>query len=252
MKIINKGNYSLDGRKALIIGSTGGIGCSIAHLFADEGAEVCLHYNHSFKAASEMARDIGGKVHLVQADVKNVDNIKDMYEKVKKNWDSFDLLIYCAGIHANNLYRNINETDWDSVMNVNLKGAFFCMKHAVSLLKKSKSASIVNITSIAAHRSTIYQSCYNASKAGLISLTKSMANELSVFNIRVNAVSPGPVETNMKPITLEEKQQLSKRFPLKRIAKPIDVASAVLYLSSPTSCYITGQEIIVDGGYTLL
>jgi len=246
---------SLDKKIALVTGASGGIGGETAILLAKLGAEVYIHYNNSEDQAIhvlEQIQGIGKDAHLIKCDISHAEEIKEMFFKVKKESGKLDILINNAGTWKSAYIKFLQESVWDSVFDVNLKGVAMCIKYSLNLLMKSKESIIINVASIAAQNTAIAQVTYNASKAGLISLTKNAARELAPFGIRVNAVSPGPVSTNMRIITEADQVELNKRIPLGRIAYPIDIANVIALLCSPMAQYITGQELVVDGGLTLV
>jgi 3-oxoacyl-[acyl-carrier protein] reductase len=246
---------SFENKIALVTGASGGIGGETAILLAKLGAEVYIHYNNSENQANEILKKIqmmDKKAHLIKCNISRIEEIKEMFSKVKKESGKLDILINNAGTWKSAYIKFLQESIWDDVFDVNLKGAAMCIKHSLNLLMKSKESIVINVASIAAQNTAIAQVVYNASKAGLISLTKNAARELAPFGIRVNAVSPGPVSTNMRVINESDQMELNKRIPMGRIAKPIDIANVIVLLCSPMANYITGQELVVDGGLTLI
>ncbi|MHB1392536.1 MAG: SDR family NAD(P)-dependent oxidoreductase [Clostridia bacterium] len=245
---------SLNSHIALVTGASGGIGRAVAIVLASLGADVYVHYNKSLSGAEITACEVektGRRAFLVSADLSKHQEIKQMFEYIEKQMGALDILVNNAGIWRTSYAKSLGEEEWDTVLATNLKGAFLCSKYSMKYLIKSENASIVNVSSIAATNAAVAQLSYSVSKAGLISMTKSLAKELGVFNIRVNAVAPGPVRTNMREIGEEEEKRLSKLIPLRRIAEAEDVANTIAYFCTPMAKYITGQVLCVDGGLTL-
>ena len=243
----------LKDKVALITGSSGSIGKATAVAFAKEGADIYLHYNKSMTECNKISKEIENynrKCYLIKADLTSMRDIENMFGFIQKTTGSLDILVNNAGVLKTSYIKSMTEDIWEQIISVNLKSALFCAKYAFSYLVKT-SGKIVNISSLSSFRPIIGESCYGASKAGMISLTKSMALEFGRFKINVNAVSSGPVSTNMREIDVNEREKLKKRIPLGRIAEAEDIANAVLFLCSPLSSYITGQVLNVDGGLSL-
>jgi len=243
----------LQGRIALITGAGGGIGAATARLFAAEGATVCLNdVNQS--GASDVVREIeagGGRALFVGGDVTDKKQVEEMVDKVLKTYGRLDVLVNNAGINRDSLVKKMTEDDWDAVVNINLKGTFLCAQAAAVPMMEQKSGKINNTSSIGAC-GNIGQANYAASKAGVIGLTYTLALELARYNINVNCVAPGATETAMTAGIPEEiKETMIKRIPLRRMAKPEEIAYAHLFLASAEAAYITGQVLFVDGGITL-
>ena len=243
----------LQGRIALITGAGGGIGAATARLFAAEGATVCLNdVNQS--GASDVVREIeagGGRALFVGSDVTDKKQVEEMVDKVLKTYGRLDVLVNNAGINRDSLVKKMTEDDWDAVVNINLKGTFLCAQAAAVPMMEQKSGKINNTSSIGAC-GNIGQANYAASKAGVIGLTYTLALELARYNINVNCVAPGATETAMTAGIPEEiKETMIKRIPLRRMAKPEEIAYAHLFLASAEAAYITGQVLFVDGGITL-
>ena len=238
------------GKVVLVTGAGRGIGKEIALSFAREGAKLAL-----FDLNEEGLKQVKQEIDTIsQAEyfLVNVTDLQQVIEGVNKIIDKFsrvDILINNAGITRDNLLLRLKEEDWDSVLSVNLKGAFTCSKAVARIMMKQRSGKIVNISSVIALMGNIGQANYGASKAGLIGLTKSLAKELASRNICVNAVAPGYIQTAMTDKLPEEvKNKMLEMIPLKRFGTPKDVAEAVLFLSSSAADYITGKVLTVDGG----
>ncbi|WIW69598.1 3-oxoacyl-[acyl-carrier-protein] reductase [Anaerosinus gibii] len=245
----------LDGKVALVTGASRGIGRAIAILLAKAGALVVINYAGNQEAAQSVESEInsfGGKSFLIQADVSKADAVEEMIQEVVKECGRIDILINNAGITRDSLLMRMKESDWDDVLNTNLKGIFLCTKAVSRLMMKQKSGRIVNMTSVVGIMGNSGQANYAAAKAGVIGFTKSMARELASRGITVNAVAPGFIATDMTAILSEEvKRELSNRVPLQRFGEADDVAKAVMFLVSDNASYITGQTLNVDGGMVM-
>lgn len=242
------------GKNALVTGGSRGIGKEIALTLAQNGANVIINYpvDSEADAANELVKVIEGlnvKAIAVKADVTVEAEVKGMVEEAEKHFDSIDILINNAGITKDNLLIRMKEDDWQKVLDVNLKGVFLCTKAVARKMMKQKYGKIVNVSSVVGVIGNAGQSNYCASKAGVIGFTKSIAKELAVKDINVNAIAPGFIETDMTAVLSEDvKNLMLANIPLKKYGKPEDVANLVLFLSSDMSKYITGQVIQVDGG----
>lgn len=242
----------LEGMSALITGAARGIGKSIAETFAANGANLALCNKGSEASvwlAGKLSKDYKIKTFGCKLDVSDRENCRTIIDRVVKEFGRIDILVNNAGITKDNLAVRMSEDEWDSVMDVNLKGAFFMTQFAARYMMKQRKGCIINMTSVAGQTGNIGQVNYASSKGGLIGLTKSMARELAPRNIRVNAVSPGFVETQMTHNIPEPvREKVLAMIPLARTGKPEDVAKSVLFLASPDADYITGHILSVNGG----
>ncbi|GBD94058.1 3-oxoacyl-[acyl-carrier-protein] reductase FabG [bacterium BMS3Abin05] len=242
----------LSGKVVVITGAARGIGRAIALRLAGEGANVALVTRSSVDKLAEVAQTIeaaNGQALTIQADVSGVDDAKRIISETTEKFGRIDILVNNAGITKDNLLVRLKERDWDDVINVNLKGTFNCLKAAARPMMRQRSGKIINITSVVGIMGNAGQVNYAASKAGIIGLTKSAAKELSAWNITVNAVAPGFVETDMTESLPEDaKNMMLQWIPLKRPGQPADVAGVVAFLCSEDADYITGQIVQVDGG----
>ncbi len=241
----------LKGKISLITGGARGIGFAIAQKLANEGSDIaiCDVNEESLKEASQKLSNSGREILTGMVDVTNFDNVRTFIQKVLDKFGRIDILINNAGITRDALLVRMGESDWDSVLDVNLKGTFNCTKAVAKPMMKQRGGRIVNIASIIGITGNAGQANYAASKGGIIAFTKSIAKELAPRNINVNAIAPGFIQTHMTLKLSEElKQGMLKLIPLGRFGKPEDVADLALFLVNDDSAYITGQVIQVDGG----
>lgn len=242
----------LEGKVALVTGASRGIGREIAFTLAGCGAAVAVNYNGSKERADEVVAAIvqnGGKAVAIQANVAQPGEVAGLFEETVAAFGKVDILVNNAGITKDNLILKMSEEEYDAVLDTNLKGAFFCMKHAAKLMLKQRGGRIINIASISGIIGNAGQANYCAAKAGLIGLTKSLARELGSRGITVNAVAPGFIETDMtEKLPDQVKEGMLSQIPLKRAGSVKDVAEAVAFLASDRASYITGQTLQVNGG----
>ena len=242
----------LKNKVALVTGAGRGIGRAIAIALAKEGAEVIVNYNGSEERAKEVKQTIeenGGKASIYKCNVSDFEACEAMIKDVVKEYGHLDILVNNAGITKDGLIMKMKEEDFDSVLNVNLKGTFNTIRHSVRQMLKQRSGKIINISSVSGILGNAGQANYAASKAGVIGLTKTMARELGSRGITVNAIAPGFVDTEMTEILSEElKENACKQIILGRFGKPEDIANTAVFLASDKADYITGQVISVDGG----
>jgi 3-oxoacyl-[acyl-carrier protein] reductase len=245
----------LNKKVAVITGAGRGIGRAIALQFAGNGAKVVINYRSSIAQVEELLATIkaaGGDAIAVQADISREDEAKKLIEEAVKQFGRLDVLVNNAGITKDNLLMRMSEAEFSSVVDTNLKGTFYCTKHAATVMLKQKCGKIINISSVVGITGNIGQTNYAASKAGVIGMTKAAARELASRGITVNAVAPGFIETDMTDKLSEKiKEATIANIPLKRYGKAEEVASAVSFLASDAANYITGQVIQVDGGMVM-
>ena len=242
----------LDNKTAVITGGSRGIGKEVALHLASLGADIAISYNSNADAANkviEEIRSMGRKAIAMKADVGKKEQVEEFVGEVLEQYGNIDILVNNAGITRDNLLLRMKEEEWDEVLNKNLKGVFLMTKRVLRKMIKNKRGKIINITSIVGVIGNAGQANYSASKAGLIGFTKSVAKEVAVRGIQVNAIAPGFIETEMTDVLPENiKDELINAIPSRKLGKPEDIAYLVGYLTSELSNYITGQIIHVDGG----
>jgi 3-oxoacyl-[acyl-carrier protein] reductase len=245
----------LDGKTAIVTGASRGIGAEIAKHLAKEGARVVVNYSGSQSKAEDVVKEIeaaGGEAYAVQASVGDAESVTSMIATTLERFGTIDILVNNAGITRDNLLMRMKESEWDDVINTNLKGVFLCTKAVTRQMMKQRAGRIINIASIVGVSGNAGQANYVAAKAGVIGLTKTTAKELASRNINVNAIAPGFITTEMTDELPEEvKTQMLSQIPLAKLGNPSDVAKAVLFFASDDSNYITGQTLHVDGGMVM-
>nr|WP_300005130.1 3-oxoacyl-[acyl-carrier-protein] reductase [Tissierella sp.] len=246
---------SLKGKTALVTGASRGIGREIALKLAEEGADIAFFYSSNEEKAQETVKELeakGVRVMALKLDVSKSEQVNEAVKTVEEEFKAIDILVNNAGITRDNLLIRMSEEDWEDVMDINLKGAFLTTKAVARKMMKTRYGKIINISSIVGVKGNIGQGNYSASKAGLIGFTKSMAQELASRGIRVNAIAPGFIETDMTDVLKDElKTEMLKNIPLGHLGKPEDIANLVVFLASSKGDYITGQVINIDGGMVM-
>ena len=245
----------LDNKVSIITGSSRGIGKAIALDFAKAGAAVVINATKENDTAKNTLCEIealGAKAKLIYADVSKPEEAARLISEAYDTFGKIDILVNNAGITRDSLMLRMNEEAWDSVIDVNLKGPFNCIKAVSRIMMKQKCGSIINMTSVVGITGNAGQANYSASKAGLIGLTKTTAKEFAKKGIRCNAVAPGFIQSEMTDVLPEEvKQKYLDNIPLARFGTGEDVSKLCRFLASDLSMYITGQVINVDGGLVM-
>ncbi len=245
----------LEGRVALITGAGKGIGKEIALELARNGAKCVINYASSSAGAEDTVaqiREMGQEACAYKCDVSDATAVQEMVADVLKNYGRIDILVNNAGITKDNLVMAMKEEEFDAVMDINLKGAFHCIKAVTKPMMKQRYGRIINITSIVGLIGNAGQANYAASKAGLIGMTKSVARELATRNITVNAVAPGFIQTDMTDVLPDSvKEQLLSQIPMKKLGETKDIANAVCFFADEKAAYITGQVLSVNGGMAM-
>ena len=242
----------LEGKVALVTGASRGIGAVVACRLAQAGAKVGVNYHASPDAASQVVDSInqaGGEAFLVGGDVSQQESAEAVIKQTVEHWGNIDILVNNAGINRDRLLIRMKPAAFDSVIAVNLRGAFLCTRYVMPHLIRQRSGRVINMSSVVGLSGNPGQANYAAAKAGLVGLTKAVAREVASRNVTVNALAPGYITTAMVAELSEETQaKILARIPMGRFGKPEDVAEAVVFLCSDGAGYITGQVLTIDGG----
>jgi NAD(P)-dependent dehydrogenase (short-subunit alcohol dehydrogenase family) len=246
--------FRLEGKIALVTGSAQGLGKEIASSLAQNGCSLVLADIIYPEETAKQIEEIGSRSISVQADISDEAEVKNLVKKAISEYKKVDILVNNAGISqlGYTATEDLPIEEWDKIIAVNLRGTFLCCKHVGKQMIRSGSGSIINISTTAGMTGVPRAPAYCASKAGIILLTKSLALEWARYNIRVNAIAPHYLETELtKGLRASEKvyEGLIRQIPMRRFAKPAEVMGTVLLLSSPASSYITGTVFVVDGGF---
>lgn len=249
--------FDLKDKVAIVTGARRGMGKAHALVLAKAGAKVVVS-DISQEECDEVVKEIkknNGEAIAIKCDVSDKAEVDDLVKKTIEKWGKVDIFVNNAGILQFKPFLDLTEEDWDKVLDVNLKGYFLCAQAAAKEMVKQKSGSIINIASIAMGQVGVgfpTLSHYSASKGGIVALTETIAAELAPYNIRVNAVAPGGIDTPMVGAIKDNPQAMEgtlSRIPMKRLGKPEEVANLVLFLASDASSYMTGSTVVIDGGY---
>ena len=250
-------SLSLEGKTAIVTGGGTGIGRSIALTFAAAGANVvvCSRTLANLEKVAEEVKALGRRSLAVRTDVTQKTDVDNMVQRVMDEFGAIDILVNDAGVWLEGEVLDFSEEAWDRTMDINIKGCYLCCQAVGKKMVERKRGNIISIASINSFVLDKEEAPYSASKAGMVMLIRGLAKELVSYNIRVNAVAPGWVRTEMsreiwsQPESEYTKQEMA-RIPMGRLAEPSDVANAALFLASDLSSYITGATIVVDGGFT--
>jgi 3-oxoacyl-[acyl-carrier protein] reductase len=240
----------LAGTTALVTGASGGLGGAIAQRFAEAGARVVIHYGSDRDGAELVAARLApvADVSVLSADLTDEADVSRMFDDPALA-DGLDVLVNNAGVYPTAPLSGLSAEQWDGVLDVNLRAPFLCLRAAARVMTEQGRGCVINIASLSASRPALDQSHYNSSKAALVALTRSAAAELGPAGIRVNAVSPGLVDRpGLDSSWPEGVQSWLSRAPLRRTGRPVDVADACVFLASPLASWITGHDLVVDGG----
>ena len=240
--------FDLEGKKALITGASGGIGKEIAKVLIEHNAEVCIS-GRNYEELNALKKSLGKKCHVVTCDLSKKDEIIELIKKADEFMGYIDILVNNAGITKDNIFLRMSESEWEDVLNVNLNSTFSILKLITKGMIKRRYGRIINISSVVGVTGGAGQVNYSASKAGLIGLTKSLSQEIATRNITVNCIAPGFIETPMtEKLDDKRKDAILNSIPMNRIGKPKDLSSAIVFLASQESSYITGQTLHINGG----
>ncbi len=241
-------------KTALVTGGAKGIGAAICRELANMGYNLAVNYNSSCEAAQSLKNELSQlvDVNIYKADVSDSTQVADMFENIKKDFGGVDVLVNNAGIAQQALFTDITDDMWQKMIGTNLTGTFNCCRSALPYMINQKNGVIINITSMWGQVGASMEVHYSAAKAGVIGLTKALAKEVGLSGIRVNAVSPGVVLTDMmSQFTDDDKNALTDETPLNRLGTPEDIAHTVAFLCSDNADFITGQIIPVNGGFVI-
>ncbi|MEC8797314.1 MAG: 3-oxoacyl-[acyl-carrier-protein] reductase [Pseudomonadota bacterium] len=243
---------NLKGKKVLVTGASGGIGKAIAIELSSNGADLCLTGRNKSELES-LQKVIGGNCEIIISDLSKSEGIDELANSAQEKMGQIDILINNAGITRDNLFMRMSEEDWNDVINVNLNSIFKLTKHLIKGMIKRRYGRIINITSVIGVAGGAGQSNYSASKAGIIAMSKSLAQEVGSRSVTVNSIAPGFIETNMTAeLSDDRKQEILNSISIGRLGKPDDIAGAVCFLASDKASYITGQTIHINGGMLMI
>ena len=240
--------FTLNGKNALITGATGGIGCAIAKTLHSQGAKLVLSGTKEEKL-QQLASEISEDCKYLACNLSNITEVEDLFDKAESLVGQIDILVCNAGITRDSLILRMKNEDFDHVIDVNLKSTFILNRNAIKKMLRRKNGRIINIASVVAVTGNPGQSNYVASKAGMIGMTKSMAQEVASRDVTINCVAPGFIESPMTEVlTEQQKNAILAKIPAGKMGSSQDIANAVAFLSSPEANYITGTTIHVNGG----
>lgn len=242
----------LKGKKVLVTGASGGIGKAIAIELSSNGADLCLTGRNKSELES-LQKLIGGNCEIIISDLSKSEGIDELANSAQEKMGQIDILINNAGITRDNLFMRMSEEDWNEVINVNLNSIFKLTKQLIKGMIKRRYGRIINITSVIGVAGGAGQSNYSASKAGIIAMSKSLAQEVGSRSVTVNSIAPGFIETNMTAeLSDDRKEEILNSISVGRLGKPDDIAGAVCFLASDKASYITGQTIHINGGMLMI
>ena len=242
----------LKGKKVLVTGASGGIGKAIAMELSSSGADLCLTGRNESELEN-LQKIIGGNCQIIISDLSNSEGINNLADQAQEIMGQIDILVNNAGITKDNLFMRMSEDDWNEVININLNSIFKLTKRLIKGMIKRRYGRIINITSVIGVAGGAGQSNYSASKAGIIAMSKSLAQEVGSRSVTVNSIAPGFIETNMTAeLSDDRKDDILRSISVGRLGKPDDIAGAVCFLASDKASYITGQTIHINGGMLMI
>lgn len=244
------GGGQLTGQVALILGGTGGIGRHLVEAYRSNGYRVAIHYHDSQLVPKDQANALRDEVLTVKADLRDEVQVRDMVGETARTFGRLDVLVNAVGLYDDAVVWKMEESQWDSVLDVNLKGAFLATKHAVPVMRQRNYGRVLHLSSVVGHTGVFGTSDYAAAKAGLSGFTRAVAREVIRFGITVNALVLGYVQAGMYlRLPAQLRADIERRLPIGRPADVKEVAAFALFLTSPEASYITGQEVHLNGGY---
>ena len=242
----------LKGKKVLVTGASGGIGKAIAMQLSSSGADLCLTGRNKSELEN-LQKIIGGNCQIIISDLSNSEGINNLADQAQEIMGQIDILVNNAGITKDNLFMRMSEDDWNEVININLNSIFKLTKQLIKGMIKRRYGRIINITSVIGVAGGAGQSNYSASKAGIIAMSKSLAQEVGSRSVTVNSIAPGFIETNMTAeLSDDRKEDILRSISIGRLGRPDDIAGAVFFLASDKASYITGQTIHINGGMLMI
>jgi len=242
----------LKGKKVLVTGASGGIGKAIAMQLSSSGADLCLTGRNKSELEN-LQKIIGGNCQIIISDLSNSEGINNLADQAQEIMGQIDILVNNAGITKDNLFMRMSEDDWNEVININLNSIFKLTKQLIKGMIKRRYGRIINITSVIGVAGGAGQSNYSASKAGIIAMSKSLAQEVGSRSVTVNSIAPGFIETNMTAeLSDDRKEDILRSISIGRLGRPDDIAGAVCFLASDKASYITGQTIHINGGMLMI
>lgn len=244
--------FNLDGKCALITGASGGLGSAIARALHDSGAKVALSGTRE-ELLEQLAGELGDGAFVVPANLSDPESVAALPKAAEQTLGQVDILVNNAGITRDNIAMRMKDAEWDDVMQVNLKAAFKLTQGLMRGMMKRRWGRVINITSIVGVTGNPGQVNYAASKAGMIGMTKSLAQELASRNITINCIAPGFIESPMTNVlTDDQKNSLLSNIPMKRLGVGVEIAAGVIYLASDEAAYVTGQTLHINGGMVMI
>lgn len=240
----------LKNRVAIVTGGTRGIGRAIVKKFVKEGCRVAFTFKDNKSLATRLKKQTNGRATGYQVDIRDLTKVKEFIARLRRRFKRLDILVNNAGIAQDKALVMMVKQDWDDIIDINLNGVFNITRSCILTFMKQKSGNIINISSLSGIRGVPGQTNYAASKAGIIGFTKALAKEVGPFNIRVNAIAPGFIETDMTDHLVKDalRKKVIEETPLRRFGLPDEIAELALFLATKKSSFITGQTLIIDGG----
>ena len=244
--------FNLTGKSALVTGATGGIGGAVAKALHQQGAHIAISGTRR-EALEALAAELGERVHIVTANLSDKDSVEALIPSAEAALGQVDILVNNAGVTRDNLFMRMKDEEWETVLRVNLEAAFRLSRAAIKGMMKRRFGRIVSVTSVIGTTGNAGQANYAASKAGLIGLSKSLAQEVASRNITVNCIAPGFIATPMTDVLNDRQREgILAKVPMARLGTPEDIAAAAVYLASDEAAYVTGQTLHINGGMAMI